>query len=99
MAQKNLIVYGKNGKRIGGGAAQLKQIKNYGGWDAYNREVFKAGYEYGWKGASKITRYSLCCACWIRLSHLNALQKIRMMVTWNLKRCCLMCILNLEIIA
>ena len=27
MAQKNLIVYGKNGKRIGGGAAQLKQIK------------------------------------------------------------------------
>lgn len=51
MAQKNLIVYGKNGKRIGGGAAQLKQIKNYGGWDAYNREVFKAGYEYGWKGA------------------------------------------------
>lgn len=42
MAQKNLIVYGKNGKRIGGGAAQLKQIKNYGGWDAYNREVFKA---------------------------------------------------------
>ena len=34
MAQKNLIVYGKNG-----------------GWDAYNREVFKAGYEYGWKGA------------------------------------------------
>ena len=51
MAQKNLIVYGKNGKRIGGGAAQLKRIKNYGGWDAYNREVFKAGYEYGWKGA------------------------------------------------
>ena len=51
MAQKNLIVYGKYGTLFGGGAAQLKQIKNYGGWDAYNREVFKAGYEYGWKGA------------------------------------------------
>ena len=51
LSERSFFMAQKNGKRIGGGAAQLKQIKNYGGWDAYNREVFKAGYEYGWKGA------------------------------------------------
>lgn len=39
MSQKNLCVYGKNGKRLGGGAAQPKRIKNCGGWDAYHKEL------------------------------------------------------------
>ena len=39
MSQKNLCVYGKNGKRLGGGAAQLKRIKDCGGWDAYHKEL------------------------------------------------------------
>ena len=34
MSQRNLYVTGKNGKRLGGGAAQLRRIKEYGGWDA-----------------------------------------------------------------
>ena len=39
MSQKNLCVYGKNGKRLGGGAAQLKRIKDCGWWDAYHKEL------------------------------------------------------------
>lgn len=39
MAQKNLYVTGKNGKRLGGGAAQLRRIKEHGGWDAYHEEL------------------------------------------------------------
>ena len=39
MSQKNLCVYGKNGKRLGGGPAQLKRIKDCGGWDAYHKEL------------------------------------------------------------
>lgn len=39
MSQMNLVVYGKNGKRLGGGAAQLKRIKDNGGWDEHHRQV------------------------------------------------------------
>nr|WP_288978358.1 hypothetical protein [uncultured Blautia sp.] len=39
MSQKNLYVIGKNGKRLGGGAAQLRRIKQRGGWDAYHEEL------------------------------------------------------------
>lgn len=39
MSQKNLYVIGKNGKRLGGGAARLRRIKQYGGWDAYHEEL------------------------------------------------------------
>lgn len=49
MSQKNFHVVGKNGKLLGGGAAQLKRIKEYGGWDAYHKklvgEVTKRVYE------------------------------------------------------
>ena len=37
MSQKNLCVYGKNGKRLGGGAAQLK--RDCGVWDDYHKEL------------------------------------------------------------
>lgn len=39
MSQKNLNVIGKNGKKLGGGAAQLRRIKEHGGWDAYHEEL------------------------------------------------------------
>lgn len=39
MSQKNLRVMGKNGKLLGGGAAQLRRIKEHGGWDAYHEEL------------------------------------------------------------
>lgn len=39
MAQKTLRVMGKNGKMLGGGAAQLHRIKEHGGWDAYHEEL------------------------------------------------------------
>lgn len=39
MSQKSLRVMGKNGKLLGGGAAQLHRIKEYGGWDAYHEEL------------------------------------------------------------
>lgn len=41
MAQNNLFVFGDNGKRLGGGAAQLRRIKEYGGWDAYHEDFSK----------------------------------------------------------
>ncbi len=45
MAQKNLVVYSKNGKRLGGGAAQLKRIKDNGGWDEHHRQIIKEAVE------------------------------------------------------
>ena len=39
MSQKTLRVMGKNGKILGGGAAQLRRIKEHGGWDAYHAEL------------------------------------------------------------
>lgn len=39
MSQKNLKVIGNNGKLLGGGAAQLRWIKQHGGWDAYHEEL------------------------------------------------------------
>lgn len=39
MSQKTLNVMGKNGKKLGGGAAQLRRIKEHGGWDAYHAEL------------------------------------------------------------
>ena len=39
MSQKTLHVMGKNGKKLGGGAAQLHRIKEHGGWDAYHEEL------------------------------------------------------------
>lgn len=39
MSQKTLFEVGKNGKKLGGGAAQLHRIKEYGGWDAYHEEL------------------------------------------------------------
>lgn len=39
MSQKTLHVMGKNGKMLGGGAAQLHRIKEHGGWDAYHEEL------------------------------------------------------------
>lgn len=41
MSQKNLYETGKNGKKLGGGAAQLHRIKVYGGWDAYHEEIIR----------------------------------------------------------
>lgn len=41
MSQRNLVVYGKNGKRLGGGAAQLKRIKENGGWDEHHHRVIE----------------------------------------------------------
>lgn len=45
MAQTNLVVYGKNGRRLGGGAAQLKRIKDDGGWDEHHRRVISQTVE------------------------------------------------------
>ena len=39
MSQKTVRVLGKNGKMLGGGAAQLRRIKERGGWDAYHAEL------------------------------------------------------------
>lgn len=40
MSQRKLCVYSsKTGKKLGGGAAQLKMIKDHGGWDAYHEEL------------------------------------------------------------
>ena len=39
MSQKTLEEFGKNGKKLGGGAAQLHRIKQHGGWDAYHEEL------------------------------------------------------------
>lgn len=39
MSQNTLHVMGKNGKKLGGGAAQLHRIKEHGGWDAYHEEL------------------------------------------------------------
>ncbi len=39
MSQKTLNVIGKNGKKLGGGAAQLHRIKENGGWDAYHEKL------------------------------------------------------------
>lgn len=39
MAQKNLKVFGNNGNLLGGGAAQLRYIKQKGGWDEYHRDL------------------------------------------------------------
>lgn len=39
MSQKNLVVFGENGRRLGGGAAQLRYIKQKGGWDEYHEEL------------------------------------------------------------
>lgn len=41
MSQKTLHVIGKNGKKLGGGAAQLSRIKQYGGWDKYHEQLVK----------------------------------------------------------
>ena len=41
MSQKNLRVSGKNGKMLGGGAAQLHYIKLHGGWDEYHKEMIQ----------------------------------------------------------
>lgn len=39
MSQETLHVIGKNGKKLGGGAAQLKRIKDNGGWDEYHKRL------------------------------------------------------------
>lgn len=41
MSQNSLRVMGKNGKMLGGGAAQLHRIKELGGWDAYHTELIQ----------------------------------------------------------
>lgn len=41
MSQKNLRVVGKNGNLLGGGAAQLRYIKQRGGWDEYHKELIQ----------------------------------------------------------
>ena len=41
MSQKTLHVVGKNGKKLGGGAAQLHRINEYGGWDEYHKELVR----------------------------------------------------------
>lgn len=41
MSQKNLRVVGKNGNLLGGGAAQLRYIKQKGGWDEYHKELIQ----------------------------------------------------------
>lgn len=42
MSQNTLHVTGKNGKKLGGGAAQLHRIKEYGGWDAYHKKIVES---------------------------------------------------------
>ncbi len=49
MSQMNLVVYGKNGKRLGGGAAQLKRIKDNGGWDEHHRQVIADAVEVAYQ--------------------------------------------------
>lgn len=49
MSQKNLVVFGKNGKRLGGGAAQLKRIKDNGGWDEHHRQIIKDAVEVAYQ--------------------------------------------------
>ncbi len=49
MSQKNLVVFGKNGRRLGGGAAQLKRIKENGGWDAHHRQVIASAVEVAYQ--------------------------------------------------
>ena len=49
MAQKNLVVYSKTGKRLGGGAAQLKRIKDSGGWDEYHRQIIAEAAEVAYQ--------------------------------------------------
>lgn len=49
MAQKNLIEYSKTGKRLGGGAAQLKRIKDRGGWDEYHRQIITEAAEVAYQ--------------------------------------------------
>ena len=41
MSQKNLRVVGENGNLLGGGAAQLRYIKQRGGWDEYHKELIQ----------------------------------------------------------
>ncbi len=41
MSQKNLRVVGKNGNLLGGGVAQLRYIKQRGGWDEYHKELIQ----------------------------------------------------------
>ena len=41
MSQKNLRVVGKNGNLLGGGAAQLRYIKQRGGWDEYHKQLIQ----------------------------------------------------------
>lgn len=41
MSHKNLRVVGKNGNLLGGGAAQLRYIKQRGGWDEYHKELIQ----------------------------------------------------------
>lgn len=41
MSQTNLRVVGNNGKLLGGGAAQLRRIKESGGWDAYHEKLIR----------------------------------------------------------
>ena len=53
MSQKNLVVYGKNGKRLGGGAAQLKRIKDNGGWDEHHRQVIADAVEIAYQTFEK----------------------------------------------
>lgn len=64
MSQKSLCIIGKNGKRLGGGAAQLHIIKEYGGWDAYHealiskvtKKVYKEVMEEMYRPKLKIVR-------------------------------------------
>lgn len=39
MSQKNLRVVGEKGNLLGGGAAQLRYIKQKGGWDEYHKDL------------------------------------------------------------
>ena len=41
MSHKNLRVVGKNGNLLGGWAAQLRYIKQRGGWDEYHKELIQ----------------------------------------------------------
>lgn len=49
MSQKNLVVFGNNGRRLGGGAAQLKRIKDNGGWDEHHRQIIKETVEVAYQ--------------------------------------------------
>ena len=49
MSQENLVVYGKNGKRLGGGAAQLKRISEDGGWDQHHLLVIRDAVEVAYR--------------------------------------------------